>query len=143
MSKKVVGYIKLEIQAGKATPAPPVGPALGQKGLNIMEFCKAFNAQTQAMEAAPIPVVITAYADRTFTFILRKPPVSFMLQKAAGISKGSSSPGKGVVAGKVSLAQIQEIAQEKMCDMNAYTIEAAMRMVEGVARSSGIEVEKR
>lgn len=140
MAKKIVGYIKFEIMAGKATPAPPVGPALGQKGLNIMEFCKAFNAQTSGMEAAPVPVLITAYADRTFSFIMKKSPLSYLVRKAAGLSKGSSAPGVGKVVGHITKAQAEEIAKQKMCDMNAYTLETAVRMVEGNARSQGIEV---
>src|SRR5262245_3968049 len=119
MAKKAIGYIKLEIPAGKANPSPPVGPAFGQRGLNIMECCKASNAATQKMEpGAPIPVVITAYQDRTFTFITRKPPVSYFLKKAAKIESGSQTPGKGSVAGKVTMTQIKEIAKEKMSDLN-------------------------
>ena len=141
MAKKVVGYIKLEIPAGKANPSPPVGPALGQRGLNIMEFCKAFNAATQKMEpGAPIPVVITAYQDRTFTFITRKPPVSYFLKKAAKIEKGSQTPGKGATVGKVTMAQIREIAKEKMADLNAHDVEAAARMIKGSAVSMGMQV---
>jgi large subunit ribosomal protein L11 len=141
MAKKVAGFIKLEIPAGKANPSPPVGPALGQRGLNIMEFCKAFNAATQKMEAgAPIPVVITAYQDRSFTFITRKSPVSYYLKKAAKIQKGSQTTGKGAFAGKVTMDQIREIAKEKMCDLNANDIEAAARMIRGSAQSMGLEV---
>lgn len=141
MAKKVVGYIKLEIPAGKANPSPPVGPALGQRGLNIMEFCKAFNAATQKMEAgAPIPVIITAYQDRTFTFITKLSPVSYYLKKAAGLQKGSQTPGKGSVAGKVTMTQIRKIASEKMKDLNANDVEAAARMVRGSAQSMGLEV---
>lgn len=141
MAKKIAGFIKLEIPAGKANPSPPVGPALGQRGLNIMEFCKAFNAATQKMEpGAPIPVVITAYQDRTFTFITRKSPVSYYLKKAAGLQKGSQTPGKGAVAGKVTMAQIRDIAKEKMVDLNANDIEAAARMIRGSAQSMGLEV---
>jgi large subunit ribosomal protein L11 len=141
MAKKVVGYIKLEIPAGKANPSPPVGPALGQRGLNIMEFCKAFNAATQKMEpGAPIPVIITAYQDRTFTFITKTPPVSFFLKKAAKIQKGSQTTGKGNPAGKVSMTQIRDIAKEKMKDLNANDIEAAARMIRGSAQSMGLEV---
>jgi len=139
--KKVVGLIKLQIQAGQANPAPPVGPALGQHGVNIMEFCKAFNAQTQKMEkGAPIPVTITVYADRSFTFELRTPPVSHFLKKAAKLESGSKTPGRDIV-GSVTKAQVREIAQQKMKDLNADTIEAAMRMIEGSARSMGYEVK--
>src|SRR3954469_22166194 len=136
MAKKAVGYIKLQIPAGKANPSPPVGPALGQRGLNIMEFCKAFNAATQKMEpGAPIPVLITAYQDRTFTFVTKTPPVSHFLKKAAKIQSGSQTPGKGTVAGKVTMNQIREIAKEKMKDLNAHDIEAAARMIRGSAQS--------
>ncbi len=142
MAKKIVGYVKLQIKAGKATPAPPVGPALGQKGLNIMEFCKAFNAKTQGMDPnAPIPVVITAYGDRTFSFIMKKPPVSYYLQKAAGIKKGSSTPGRSAHVGTLQREQLREIAKEKMVDMNAYSLEEAVAMLEGSAQSAGIRVE--
>jgi large subunit ribosomal protein L11 len=141
MAKKIVGYIKLEIPAGKANPSPPVGPALGQRGLNIMEFCKAFNAATQKMEpGAPIPVIITAYQDRTFTFITKTPPVSHFLKKAAKIQSGSMTPGKGDVCGKITMKQIREIAKEKMKDLNANDIEAAARMIRGSAQSMGLEV---
>jgi large subunit ribosomal protein L11 len=141
MAKKIVGYVKLEIPAGKANPSPPVGPALGQRGLNIMEFCKAFNAATQKMEpGAPIPVIITAYQDRTFTFITKNPPVSHFLKKAAKIQKGSQTPGKGAVAGKVTMAQIRDIAKEKMKDLNANDIEAAAMMIRGSAQSMGLQV---
>ena len=140
MAKKIVGYIKLQVPAGKANPSPPIGPALGQRGLNIMEFCKQFNAQTQKMEAGvPIPVVITAYGDRTFTFIMKTPPTSFFLKKAAGIQKGSQTPSRGTV-GKVTAAQIKEIAEKKMPDLNAKDLEGAMQMVRGTARSMGMEV---
>ena len=141
MAKKVVGYIKLQIPAGKANPSPPVGPALGQRGLNIMEFCKAFNARTQNLEPGmPIPVVITAYADRTFSFITKTPPNTYFLLKAAKISKGSSVVGKGASAGKVTMDQIREIANQKQQDMNANDIEGAVRMLVGSARSMGIDV---
>src|SRR5579884_3568198 len=141
MAKKVVGYIKLQVKAGQANPSPPVGPALGQRGLNIMEFCKAFNAATQKMEpGAPIPVVITAYQDRSFTFITRKPPVSYFLKKHAKIQSGSSTPGKDKPAGKITMSQIKEIAKEKMSDLNAHTIEAAAAMIRGSALSMGLEV---
>ncbi len=140
MAKKVTGYLKLQVPAGAANPSPPIGPALGQRGLNIMEFCKAFNAQTQQMEkGAPIPVVITVYADRSFTFEMRTPPMSHFLKKAAGVQDGSKNPGRDI-AGKVTKAQVREIAQKKMKDLNCDTIEAAMRMVEGSARSMGLEV---
>ncbi|MBI1776937.1 MAG: 50S ribosomal protein L11 [Proteobacteria bacterium] len=140
MAKKIVGYIKLEVPAGKANPSPPIGPALGQRGLNIMEFCKAFNAATQNVEPeTPIPVTITAYADRTFTFITRTPPTSFFLKKAAKVDKGSQTPSRGPV-GTVTMAQVREIAQKKMPDLNANDIEAAAKMVMGTARSMGLEV---
>lgn len=141
MAKKITGYVKLQIPAGKANPSPPVGPALGQRGLNIMEFCKAFNAATQKMEpGAPIPVVITVYQDRTFTFTTRKSPVSFYLKKAAKIQSGSQTPGKGDTAGKITMAQIRDIAKEKMSDLNAHDIEAAAAMIRGSALSMGLEV---
>ena len=140
MAKKIVGFIKLQIPAGKANPSPPVGPALGQRGLNIMEFCKAFNAATQKLEPGmPIPVVITAYADRTFSFITKMPPVSYFIVKAAGVAKGSKEPGRSKV-GKLTKAQIKEIAEKKMPDLNCATVEAAMQMVAGPARSMGIDV---
>jgi len=141
MAKKIVGYIKLQIPAGKANPSPPVGPALGQRGLNIMEFCKAFNAATQKMEpGAPIPVVITAFQDRSFTFITRLPPVSHFLKKAAKITAGSQTPGKDKPAGKITMTQIREIAMEKMKDLNANDVEAAARMIRGSAQSMGLEI---
>ena len=141
MAKKVIGFIKLQIPAGKANPSPPVGPALGQRGLNIMEFCKAFNAATQKMEPGmPIPVVITAYADRTFSFITKLPPVSYFIKQAAKIQSGSKEPGKTKVA-KLTKAQVMEIAEKKMPDMNCATVEAAAQMVAGQARSMGIDVE--
>src|ERR1700752_4712840 len=131
MAKKVVGIIKLQVPAGKANPSPPIGPALGQRGLNIMEFCKAFNAQTQKLEkGAPIPVVITVYADRSFTFEMKTPPVSHFIKKAAKLESGSKAPGRDKV-GKISKAQVKEIAEQKMADLNCSTVEAAMRMVEG------------
>lgn len=140
MAKKIVGYIKLQVPAGKANPSPPIGPALGQRGLNIMEFCKAFNAQTQGMEIGmPIPVVITAYTDRTFTFITKTPPVTYFLKKAAGLGKGSQTPGTGTV-GEVSMAQVREIAEKKMQDLNANDVEAAASMIVGSARSMGLKV---
>ncbi|MEJ2684735.1 MAG: 50S ribosomal protein L11 [Candidatus Sulfobium sp.] len=137
--KQVVGQVKLQIAAGKATPAPPVGPALGPHGVNIMEFCKAFNAQTQALGDTIIPVIMTVYADRTFTFITKTPPASELLKKAAGIIKGSSAPNKDKV-GKVTSAQVKEIAETKLVDLNAYSVEEAMRIVAGTARSMGVEV---
>ena len=141
MAKKVIGFIKLQIPAGKANPSPPVGPALGQRGLNIMEFCKAFNAATQKMEPGmPIPVVITAYADRTFSFITKLPPVSYFIKQAAKIQSGSKEPGKTKVA-KLTKAQVMEIAEKKLPDMNCATVEAAAQMVAGQARSMGIDVE--
>ena len=141
MAKKIDGYIKLQIPAGKANPSPPVGTALGPRGLNIMEFCKAFNAQTQKLEkGAPIPVVITIYGDRSFTFEMKTPPMSHFLKKAAKLESGSKTPGRDV-AGSVTKAQVKEIAEAKMKDLNCTTIEAAMKMVEGSARSMGIEVK--
>ena len=141
MAKKITGYLKLQVSAGSATPSPPIGPALGQRGLNIMEFCKTFNARTQEMEKGmPVPVTITIFADKSFTFEMSQPPVSFFLKKAAGLPKGSQTPGKGAPAGKVSSAQVRDIAQKKMADLNADSVEAAMRMVEGSARSMGLEV---
>ncbi len=140
MAKKVVDQIKLQIPAGKANPSPPVGPALGQRGVNIMEFCKAFNAQTQSQGDVIIPVVITVYADRSFSFITKTPPASMLLKKAAKVQKGSPEPNKEKV-GKVTRAQIREIAETKMPDLNAASIEAAMRIIEGTARSMGLTVE--
>ena len=140
MAKKIVGFVKLQVPAGKANPSPPIGPALGQRGLAIMEFCKQFNAQTQKMEkGSPIPVVITVYQDRSFTFEMRTPPVSYFIKKAAKLESGSRTPGRDR-AGTVTKAQVKEIAEKKMKDLNCDTIEAAMRMVEGSARSMGIEV---
>jgi large subunit ribosomal protein L11 len=140
MAKKVTGYLKLQVPAGAANPAPPIGPALGQRGLNIMEFCKAFNAQTQKMEKGmPIPVTITIYQDRSFNFEMRTPPVSYFLKKAAKLEKGSGTTGREPVA-QVSKAQVKEIAQQKMKDLNTDNLDAAMRMIEGSARSMGIEV---
>lgn len=139
MAKKVIGQIKLQIPAGKANPSPPVGPALGQHGVNIMEFCKAYNARTQDQEGLIIPVIITVYADRSFTFITKTPPAAVLLLKAAKISKGSGVPNKDKV-GKVTKAQVEEIAKLKMPDLNAYNIEGAMRIIEGTARSMGLEV---
>src|SRR5262245_23669269 len=139
MAKKITGYLKLQVPAGAANPAPPIGPALGQRGLNIMEFCKAFNAQSQNLERnAPIPVVITIYADRSFSFEMRTPPVSHFLKKAAKLESGAKTPGRGAV-GSVSRAQVREIAEKKMKDLNTDNIDSAMRMVEGSARSMGLE----
>ncbi|CAN0652679.1 50S ribosomal subunit protein L11 [Nitratireductor aquimarinus] len=141
MAKKVAGLLKLQVPAGSATPSPPIGPALGQRGINIMEFCKAFNAQTQEMEkGSPIPVVVTYYQDKSFTFTMKTPPVSYFLKKAINLKSGSKEPGK-VVAGKISRDKIREIAEAKLKDLNATDVEAAMRMVEGSARSMGLEVE--
>ena len=141
MAKKVTGFLKLHVPAGADNPSPPIGPALGQRGLNIMEFCKAFNAQTQKMEKGiPIPVIITTYQDRSFTFEMKTPPVSYFLKKAAKLESGSKNPGRDV-AGSVTKAQVREIAQQKMKDLNCDTIEAAMKMVEGSARSMGIALE--
>ena len=141
MAKKVIGELKLQLPAGKATPAPPVGPALGQRGINIMEFVKAFNAKTANQPGMIIPTVITVYADRSFSFILKTPPASVLIKKAAGKEKGSAVPNKDKV-GKITKKQVQEIAQFKMPDLNANDVEAAMKMVEGTARSMGIEVTK-
>ena len=140
MAKKVTGFLKLQVPAGAANPSPPIGPALGQRGLNIMEFCKAFNAQTQKMEKGiPIPVIITTYQDRSFTFEMRTPPVSYFLKKAAKLESGSKTPGREPV-GQVSKKQVREIAEQKMKDLNCDTIEAAMKMIEGSARSMGLAV---
>ena len=140
MAKKVAGYIKLQVPAGQANPSPPIGPALGQAGLNIMEFCKAFNASTQNMEQGmPIPVVITAYADRTFTYVTKTAPASFMLKKAAGVEKGVTNVGRETV-GQVTMAQVKEIAEQKMVDLNAKDMDGAVNMIKGSARSMGIEV---
>jgi large subunit ribosomal protein L11 len=140
MAKKIEGYIKLQVPAGKANPSPPIGPALGQRGLNIMEFCKTFNAQTQKMEPdMPVPVIITVFSDRSFTFQIKSPPASFFLRKAAGIEKGSPTTGRGFV-GKVTMGQIREIAEKKMQDLNANDVDAASRMLVGTARSMGLEV---
>jgi large subunit ribosomal protein L11 len=139
MAKKVITQIKLQIPAGKANPSPPVGPALGQHGVNIMEFCKAFNAKTQNQEGLIIPVVITVYADRSFTFITKTPPAPVLLKKAAGLVKGSGEPNKNKV-GKVTPAQVREIAQTKLPDLNANDLDAAIRIIEGTARSMGIEI---
>jgi large subunit ribosomal protein L11 len=140
MAKKVVDQVKLQIPSGKANPSPPVGPALGQRGVNIMEFCKAFNAATQSMGDVLIPVVITVYSDRSFTFVTKTPPASILLLKAAGIEKGSPIPNKNKV-GKVSAAQVRQIAEQKLPDLNANDVQAAIRIIEGTARSMGITVE--
>jgi large subunit ribosomal protein L11 len=147
MAKKITGYIKLQVPAGAANPSPPIGPALGQRGLNIMEFCKAFNAKTaQIDKGTPIPVVITAFQDRSFTFEMRQPPVSFFLKKAAGLkigkkpASGSKTPGKGAPAGKITEAQLAEIAEKKMVDLNCSTVESAVSMIRGSARAMGLEI---
>lgn len=139
MAKKITGYIKLQVPAGKANPSPPIGPALGQHGVNIMEFCKAFNAKTQADEGTITPVVITVYADRSFTFITKTPPVPVLIKKTIGIESGSSVPNKNKV-GKLTKNQVEEIAKKKMPDLNAASLEAAMRTVEGTARSMGVDI---
>ncbi len=139
MAKKMVAQVKLQVPAGKANPSPPVGPALGQHGVNIMEFCKAFNAQTQAQEGLTIPVVITVYSDRSFTFITKTPPAAVLLKQAAGIAKASKEPNR-VKVGKVSRKQVEEIARTKMPDLNAYNHDAAVKIIEGTARSIGVEV---
>ena len=140
MAKKVQAYVKLQVAAGMANPSPPVGPALGQQGVNIMEFCKAFNARTESLEKGlPIPVVITVYADRSFTFVTKTPPAAVLLKKAAGIKSGSGKPNKDKV-GKVTVAQVEEIAKIKMKDLNASSLETAVSIIKGTARSMGIEV---
>ena len=142
MAKKIKGYIKLQVPAGQANPSPPIGPALGQAGLNIMEFCKTFNAETQNLEPGmPIPCVITAYQDRTFSFITKTPPASYFLKKASKLDKASSEPGREIVA-KVTMKQVREIAEKKVVDLNTKDIDAACRMIAGSARSMGIEVQK-
>ena len=141
MAKKIVGYVKLQVPAGSATPSPPIGPALGQRGLNIMEFCKAFNAATSEMEkGSPIPVVITAYADKSFTFEMKQPPVTYFIKKAVNLKSGSKLPGKES-AGTITTAQLRDIAAKKMKDLNADNIDAAVSMIAGSARSMGIQVE--
>jgi large subunit ribosomal protein L11 len=141
MAKKVVGLIKLQVPAGKANPSPPIGPALGQRGLNIMEFCKAFNAQTQKMEPGlPVPVVITAYQDKSFTFVMKTPPATVLIRKAANIEKGSARPNTDKV-GKITRAQAEEIARAKMPDLTASDLDAAIRTIAGSARSMGVDVE--
>ena len=140
MAKKITGFLKLQVPAGAANPSPPIGPALGQRGLNIMAFCKDFNAKTSQMEkGSPIPVVITIYGDKSFTFEMRTPPVSYFIKKAANLESGSKAPGRDK-AGSITKAQVKEIAEKKMADLNSGTVEAAMRMIEGSARSMGIEV---
>ena len=140
MAKKISGYIRLQIPAGQANPSPPVGPALGQQGVNIMEFCKSFNADTQNLEGGmPIPVVITVYADKSFSFVTKTPPASFFIKKAAGLAKGSATPGRNVVA-SISMAQVREIAEKKMVDLNANDLEKASKMIAGSARSMGVKV---
>ena len=141
MAKKIIGYIKLQVPAGKANPSPPIGPALGQRGLNIMEFCKAFNAKTQGLEPGlPIPVVITAFADKSFTFIMKTPPATVLIKKASGVQKGSAKPHTDKV-GSITRAQVEEIATAKMPDLSAANMEAAVRTIAGSARSMGITVE--
>ncbi|MEM9170659.1 MAG: 50S ribosomal protein L11 [Pseudomonadota bacterium] len=141
MAKKIAGYLSLQVPAGSATPSPPIGPALGQRGLNIMEFCKAFNAKTQEMEKGmPIPTVITIYQDKSFTFVIKTPPASFLLKKAAKLQKGGSAPGRDV-AGSVTLAQCREIAEAKMKDLNANDLDQATKIIAGSARSMGLAVE--
>lgn len=140
MAKKITGYIKLQVAAGAANPSPPIGPALGQRGLNIMEFCKAFNARTAQMEkGTPIPVIITAYQDRSFTFETKLPPVTHYIKKAVGIQSGSKTPGRGTI-GKITRAQLREIAEKKIADLNCDTVESATAMIEGSARSMGLEI---
>jgi large subunit ribosomal protein L11 len=147
MAKKITGYVKLQVPAGAANPSPPIGPALGQRGLNIMEFCKAFNAKTAQLEKGmPIPVVITAYQDRSFTFEMKQPPVSFFLKKAANLklgkkpASGSKTPGRGAPAGRVTEAQLREIAEKKMADLNCDNVDSAVQMIRGSARAMGLEV---
>mgnify|MGYP003958217719 FL=1 len=141
MAKKIKGYVRLQVPAGQANPSPPIGPALGQAGLNIMEFCKAFNADTQSLEGGmPIPVVITVYADKTFSFITKTPPASFFIKKAAKLPKGSTAPGREV-AGSITMAQVRDIAEQKMVDLNANDLDQASKMIAGSARSMGIEVK--
>ena len=141
MAKKIVGFVKLQVPAGKANPSPPIGPALGQRGLNIMEFCKAFNAQTQGIEPGlPLPVVITAFADKSFTFIIKSPPSSILIKKAVGLTKGSATP-QSLKVGKITRAQLEEIAKTKMKDLTAADMDAAVRTIAGSARSMGVTVE--
>jgi len=141
MAKKITGYVKLQVKAGMANPSPPIGPALGQRGVNIMEFCKQFNAKTDGIEkGTPIPTVITVFADRSFSFITKLPPASYMLKQAAGLKSGGTTPGKGAAVAQIKQSQIREIAQKKMPDLNANTIEMAMKTIEGSARAMGLEV---
>jgi len=141
MAKKILGFIKLQVPAGQANPSPPIGPALGQRGLNIMEFCKAFNAASQAMEpGSPIPVLITAFQDKSFTFEMKTPPASYFLKKAAKLSSGSKEPGRTAPVGRVTMAQVREIAEKKMVDLNARDVDAAAKIIAGSARSMGLEV---
>jgi large subunit ribosomal protein L11 len=141
MAKKIQGYVKLVVPAGKANPSPPIGPALGQAGVNIMEFCKGFNAQTQGMEPGmPVPVVITVFADRTFTFIMKTPPASYFIKKAAKLDKGSGATGKDAAVGKITMAQLRTIAEQKIQDMNAANVDAAVKTLAGTARSMGVQV---
>ena len=141
MAKKIVGYIKIQVPAAKANPSPPIGPALGQRGLNIMQFCKEFNAATQNFEVGtPIPVLITAYSDRSFSFVMRTPPVSYFLKKAAGVEKGAATTESGGASGSISMSKLREIAQAKLNDMNCYDLESAVRQMVGSARSMGLQV---
>ena len=141
MAKKITGYIKLQVKAGSANPSPPIGPALGQRGVNIMEFCKAFNAKTESLvKGTPIPTVITVYADRSFSFITKTPPASFLIKEAAGLKSGGTTPGKGAAAGTLTKTQVKAIAEQKMPDLNANSIEMAMKTIEGSARAMGLEV---
>jgi large subunit ribosomal protein L11 len=141
MAKKITGYIKLQVKAGQANPSPPIGPALGQRGVNIMEFCKAFNAKTENLEkGTPIPTVITVYADRSFSFITKLPPASYLLKQAAGLKSGGTTPGRGAPVAKIKQSQIRAIAEQKMPDLNANSIEMAMKTIEGSARAMGLEV---
>ncbi|MFZ4382132.1 MAG: 50S ribosomal protein L11 [Sandarakinorhabdus sp.] len=141
MAKKITGYVKLQVKAGMANPSPPIGPALGQRGVNIMEFCKQFNAKTAELEkGTPIPTVITVFADRSFSFITKLPPASYMLKQAAGLKSGGTTPGKGAAVAKIKQSQIREIAEKKMPDLNANNIEMAMKTIEGSARAMGLEV---
>jgi len=140
VAKKITGYIKLQVPAGAANPSPPIGPALGQRGVNIMEFCKQFNAATQEIEkTTPLPTIITVYADKSFTFVTKTPPATYLIKKAAGLKSGSKEPGK-ISAGKIKRSQLSEIAQTKMADLNAHDIDAATKIIEGSARAMGLEV---
>ena len=140
MAKKIVGFVKLQVPAGKANPSPPIGPALGQRGLNIMEFCKAFNAQTQGVEPGlPLPVVITAFADKSFTFVTKTPPATFFIKQATGLKSGAKTTGRETV-GQITRSQLREIAEKKMKDLNAHDIEAAAKIIEGSARSMGLQI---